>query len=920
MIRGSKSKIVLVVLLSLFIHFRSVAGWKWNLNKDRSVTYSVDGSKTLTIYPRFIVLYRTDDPKLHYENSTGPLKQFADGVNLPCWNGNRGAPMTANYFEAGDNINPKAFDAKTTASTVEWSFTSDPLFDLKATLSFPDNTTEPVISFMLHTKQAGYFSVGYAGMPELNPKKADAIWQPWIWQEKRFPQTSYLSVAEMCSLPSTMVEKAGYTYGLITDPAEIPFQLPNLAAGNLRFGVLLRNQQGNAQPMVFAPVLGNTESKFNAGQTYSFRIRVLNHKGSQLETHRYVAEQIFGFKDYRKNVFNNLNQTAENMVRYGMDDLASGWNPELKGFDYTADVAQTVKVVSGMHPLSVSFITDDENIYRRRAVPMIEFNLSRERFLFTIKKGVDGQNASSRLVGPGIEVSELAALDNFYKGQSPGFEYFADSLKNTTRILNLKTKSYGDSWANLLGLYKMNHNAVLLAQAKKKADEYIAKQIATPQTDFSMAGSDHFGNMAADLSSQFWTDYAPLWIELLDLYEVTHEQRYLDAAVKGAKLYTEYVWFNPVVPDSTITINGQPTEAWRVSQIGMTPEASNTFNWNPAIYLTHFAPHLLRLAHYMHDDYFRNIARSAVIGRYSNFPGYQIYRSFGFSAARPDYPYNLNLHGLFYYNHIWPMIAMLYDYLISDVYAQSDGAISFPNQFVPAYAYLKSKVYGYSAGKFYDDNNVNLWMPAQLLKIGNEQVNYVSGYGNNNFYVALTNQSKEEVNTDVSINPTLLPFDARKTYSVRIWVNNKPAQAVQMIGGKMKVTLPPGGIAALAVNGLPVVTQFQKKVFRGDSAAVAQANGLRIMNTPYGKLSAMLLGLGNDVNTAYIWLDAQGDQFDTVELQYRAAGSDKWTTVSDSSFPFEFSIPFDKKSIDYKLDYLKGKAKLYSTGPFTLSR
>ncbi|MXV14501.1 hypothetical protein [Hufsiella ginkgonis] len=919
MIPGSKSTAFFLALLLIAAGFPVNAAFTWKLNKDRSVTYSTDGGRAFTLFPKFTVLYRTDDPKLHYENSTGPLKQFADGVNLPCWNGVAGSPMTANYFEAGLNLQALAVSAAAAGDSVTWKFAPQPLFELSASLSFAGTGSEPVIRFVLTAKKEGYFSVGYAGMPELKPALADAIWQPWIWQEKRFPLNSYLSIDEMCPLPSTMVEKDGWTYGLVTDPKEIPFRLPSLAAGTIRFGVLLRNKAGNAQPMVFSPVLGNAESKLQPGAVYAFRVRVLNHHASQLETHRYVAEKIFAFGDYRSNVFNNLNQTVENMVRYGMDDVTSGWNPELKGFDYTADVAQTVKVVSGMHPLAVSFITDDENIYRRRAVPMTEFNLSRERFLFTINKGVNGQNASGKLIGPGVEVAELAALNTFFGGQSPIFRYFADSLKNTERILNLKVKSPGNSWNNLLGLYKMNGDKALLQEVMRKADEYIAQRVNTRQTDFKLTGANADGSLSSELSSQFWTDYSPMWMELLDLYEVTGQQKYLDAAVTGAKLYTEYVWFNPVIPAGSVNVNGQPAEAWRVSQIGMTPEASNTFNWNPAIFLTHFAAHMLRIAHYTNDPYFRNIARSAVIGRYSNFPGYQVYRQYSVNPARPDYPYNLNYHGLFYFNHIWPQIALLYDYLVSDAFAQSKGAISFPNQFVPSYAYLRSKAYGYEPGSFYTDKGVYLWMPAQLLKLSNEQVNYISGYGNNAFYMALTNQSKAEVRTEVAINPTLVMLDRNKNYSVRVWRDNKPAERLTLTNGKVNVVLSPGGITALAVDSLPVNTQFHKKIF-GTATQAASAASYKFGDTPFGKLSGAIIGLGGEINTAYIWLNAQSDSFQAVNLSYRVAGDEKWTVTSDSSYPFEFSIPFGKNAIEYKADFLKDKEIVHTTGTFTLRR
>jgi hypothetical protein len=224
-------------------------------------------------------------------------------------------------------------------------------------------------------------------------------------------------------------------------------------------------------------------SEDNPSMSFSFRIILF--KGALPEAHRYIAEQVYAFNDYRKNVFTSLNQTIENITDYGMNDGLSGWNAELRGYDYTADVARTVKVVSALHPLSVALITDNESIYRLRGLPMTEFNLSRERFLFTIYKDVNGQQASSNMSGPGVEVAELAALQLFYRNKPSIFSAFADSTKKLTRTLNLLKKSPGDSWPNLLGLFKMTGDSGYLRECILKADKYVAERINTPQKDLS---------------------------------------------------------------------------------------------------------------------------------------------------------------------------------------------------------------------------------------------------------------------------------------------------------------------------------------------------------------------------------------------------------------------------------------------------
>jgi hypothetical protein len=475
--------------------------------------------------------------------------------------------------------------------------------------------------------------------------------------------------------------------------------------------------------------------------------------------------------------------------------------------------------------------------------------------------------------------------------------------------LNLTKESKGDDWPNLLSLYKMTGNSDYLKRARQKADDYINWRITHKQTDFSDA--------SAKQAAQFWTDFAPLWIELLNLYEATWDKKYLDAATEGAKLYMQYVWFYPVIPDSSITVNSkgivdyrcleavrdtipampappQQVPAWQVSQIGLTPEAANTIADNQAIFLTHFAPHLLRLAYYTKNDYFRWVARSAVVGRYANYPGYDINGEFNTVYSRPDYPLRYQhevSYNQFYYNHVWPQIAMLFDYLVSDAYVSSKGNISFPAAFAVGYAYLKSNVYGQASGSFYNDKDVQLWMPRQVLKVDNEQINYLTAYGNGKFYIALLNQCNDSLDITVEINPTLVPVKVNSDNTARLWQDNSAATQLRFNGNKIHVPVSPKGITALAIDQVPVVTQFQQQ-FMQHAGSAAGTGSYKMMDSPLGKIRSAILSFGG-LRNAYIWLEAAADSVQAATLNYRINGQ-KWKQMEDAAYPFEFSVPLQK--------------------------
>src|SRR3546814_6960199 len=111
----------------------------------------------------------------------------------------------------------------------------------------------------------------------------------------------------------------------------------------------------------------------------------------------------------------------------------------------------------------------------------------------------------------------------------------------------------------------------------------------------------------------------------------------------------------------------QLVPAWRVSQTGLLSEASTTFTANRAVFLSHFAAYLLRLAHYSGEEFFHDIDRSAVVGRYANFPGYSIMGEYTTIYSRPDFPlksiYDITYNNI-YYNHILHQIALLMDFLL----------------------------------------------------------------------------------------------------------------------------------------------------------------------------------------------------------------------------------------------------------------
>lgn len=125
--------------------------------------------------------------------------------------------------------------------------------------------------------------------------------------------------------------------------------------------------------------------------------------------------------------------------------------------------------------------------------------------------------------------------------------------------------------------------------------------------------------------------------------------------------------------------------AWRLSEIGLTPESSGTCTGHCAIFMANYAAWFVRLAHYTGDDFLAVIAKNAIVGRYRNFPGYHINTARTTVYEKENYPLRghkeLGVNS-FHYNHIMPHVSLLYDYLVTDALYPQPGRNRFPGEFI----------------------------------------------------------------------------------------------------------------------------------------------------------------------------------------------------------------------------------------------
>ncbi len=901
---------LIVFFLFLFLTIVSAANIKLTNNRYEldydtdNTTYTVKELKsgvTRTFTSSFYVVYRSTKPTLTLErvpdNIYLDLPAFGDSLNLF-------APTAG------------TFTLETTPASVTESggilsliYPSRTNHQLSARIYLPTGDQEPVVESSLKALKIGYFSVGFYGSPELNRTEITELYQSIPYTGKRVPITSTLTPAFLCTLPGTFLSVGTMTYGVFVDPDEFPFiPLPNNLTKS-RFGVALKNRTGfgkELKPMVWAPIIGNNDSYMSANTTKKFKFRPYVTMGSMTATYEDIARRQFGFGNFRHNDLGSLNKTMHRMIDYAMTTEWGVFIDELKGSNYSTDVDNSVKNISVLPKYSAAFIADRADVYEKRALPVLEFLLSRENEMYAQEEtsGAGGQVATNTLGKPCMDYSEMLSFYTITNKSMAALLTLANEAKKGGVSSNISVLRENFS------LYNATQNSSAYSTLLTGAAKYVNEELNTKPIDFRYTNHPKSG---------FWNTVSPNFAELYQIYLSTGNESYLQAARDGARIFAYHIWMSPrVVPGDSVTVNignvapkyrstggtisipQEKAPAWRLSEMGLHSEAANTCTGgHRAVFTANHASYMLRIGSLTRDTFLLDIAKNAVIGRYTNFPGYHINTDRTTVYEKPDFPLRsttlLNTTTSMHYNHVWPQINLMFDYMVSDVAARTLGAVDFPGLYVQNLAHMQSQVYT-TGGKFYGDQNLTLWMPKDIVSPENEQLNFISAYGNGKFYIVFTNQSGQEVNTPVTINASLLNVSG-KSYTQ--WKQNVSVPGGFISGNQFTVNVAPHGVTAIAIEGVTIKTKFQQKLLT--NTLRNRWNKYYEPSIPVGASRSILLNPSDSLIRLFVFSTSAKGTHSSVKLQY-SVNKGSWQELIDNSYPFEFSVDINTaSSIEYKV-------------------
>ena len=585
------------------------------------------------------------------------------------------------------------------------------------------------------------------------------------------------------TLCPTLTDRQGLSFAVIPEPGQgrDPWTYDHSTQNEWRLGFSLMNRDRELTPSAYHPVLGQEDSYMRKGEIRTFRFRYTVQQGDWYALCSHAARDIYRFGDFLalKEPRQSLTDRILRMAEYLEKDSTSLW----RTFDYRGDTIgaqeynatvfeyerDAVKNSDYGAMWMLARITGNDTLRRTRLPYARNFKIHQQ-----VSGGpLSGAAAGQYYLWKGGRYTEewgdyaepigtvyyiMLDIGNMLLFNPGDAELREDLRRGAERLLAWQypdghwevayDKATGKPVFRDLRDLRPTFYGLLVAYRLLGDERYL---------DAACRGADWFVANAVDEGSflgvcgdfRFVPDFviAQSAQALLDLYETTGKDCYRDAALRTARFYTNNIFTHPVPTRQEKLVKGVSREDWQIAQAGLSFEHGGTLGSNaksngPILLCSH-AGMFVRLYAMTGDRLLLDMARAAAWARDAFVDP---------ATSVASYYWNRMNNGPGRFpHHAWWQVGWIVDYLISEIMMRSDGAVDFPGGFVTPKV-GPHKCYGFAAGKIFD-KTASLCLPPEAIDVSEPQVDYLCALEENDkvFYVMLLNNSTSDREVQVTL-------------------------------------------------------------------------------------------------------------------------------------------------------------------------
>ena len=663
----------------------------------------------------------------------------------------------------------------------------------------PQYSGDLVVQMTVEAKQDGYFSLATPSLAVAPGNIFSWATLPGYFQGRAIAEDLVKAYGYGQGIPGKPVvvrERAastlsplvtgrdGITTAVIPDPGtgRNPWNGSKNTQAEWLLGLSLMNRKGAVTPTVYHPVLGQKGSYLKKGEKASFGFRYTVRAADWYAVYKHAAEDIYRLKDFLhlKQTNQSLTNRILSMHRYLTNDSTSKWAVEqYKGMSigaqqylggvYGSEKDATKNSDYGAMWMMANMMND--SVLKQTRLPYARnFKLAQqedqEGFFHGAAAGQYYLTKSKRFTeewGPYVEPiattyymmmdignvllfnpadtalkNELRrAADKLLHWMKPAGNWAVAYDHATQKELFTDVEDLRPTFYGLLVAYKLLKDQKYLIAAQKGADWYISHAV----------NEGHFLGVCGD--TRFAPDFATGQSAqaLLELYDITNNRKYQQAAITTAKLYTTSIFTHPMPSAQLKMVEGKSRQDWQISQVGLSFEHGGILgsanNHGPILLASH-AGMFVRFFALTGDSLFLNMARAAAFGRDAFVDQ---------KTSVASYYWNTMDRGPGSYpHHAWWQVGWITDYLLAEAEMRSHGQVTFPRGFITPKV-GPHLTYGFKEGTIYGTKAALLLKP-DLLKVSSEYVDYYAAINTQQkkLFVIILNDDDDAREVNIALN------------------------------------------------------------------------------------------------------------------------------------------------------------------------